>query len=51
MDYAIFTSVEPNPKIRNIKAGKKMYEEEKCDSIITVGGALLTTVVRESVLS
>lgn len=38
VDYAIFTGVEPNPKIRNIKAGKKMYEEEKCDSIITVGG-------------
>ncbi|KRL27855.1 1,3-propanediol dehydrogenase [Limosilactobacillus frumenti DSM 13145] len=38
VDYAVFTGVEPNPKIRNIKAGKKMYEEEKCDSIITVGG-------------
>ena len=38
VDYAIFTGVEPNPKIRNIKAGKKMYEEEHCDSIITVGG-------------
>lgn len=38
VDYAIFNGVEPNPKIRNIKAGKKMYEEEKCDSIITVGG-------------
>ncbi|WP_373841752.1 iron-containing alcohol dehydrogenase [Limosilactobacillus sp.] len=38
VDYAIFNGVEPNPKIRNIKAGKKVYEEEKCDSIITVGG-------------
>lgn len=38
VDYAVFTGVEPNPKIRNIKAGKKMYEGEGCDSIITVGG-------------
>lgn len=38
VDYAVFTGVEPNPKIRNIKAGKKMYEDEGCDSIITVGG-------------
>jgi 1,3-propanediol dehydrogenase len=38
VDYAVFTGVEPNPKIRDIKAGKKMYEEEHCDSIITVGG-------------
>lgn len=36
--YALFTGVEPNPKIRNIKAGKQMYEAEHCDSIITVGG-------------
>lgn len=38
VDYAVFTGVEPNPKIRNIKAGKKMYKDEGCDSIITVGG-------------
>lgn len=38
VDYAIFTGAEPNPKIRNVKAGKKMYEDEGCDSIITVGG-------------
>ncbi len=38
VDYAVFTGVEPNPKIRNVKAGKKMYEDENCDSIITVGG-------------
>lgn len=38
VDYAVFTGVEPNPKIRNIKAGKKMCEDEGCDSIITVGG-------------
>ena len=38
VDYAIYDGVEPNPKIRNIKAGKKIYLYEVCDSIITVGG-------------
>lgn len=36
--YSIFTGVEPNPKIRNVKAGKAQYEKENCDSIISVGG-------------
>ena len=38
VDYTVFDGVEPNPKIRNIKAGKKQYLDENCDSIITVGG-------------
>ncbi|MCC4424598.1 iron-containing alcohol dehydrogenase [Limosilactobacillus reuteri] len=38
VDYAVFTGAEPNPKIRNVQAGKKMYLDENCDSIITVGG-------------
>lgn len=38
VDYAVFTGAEPNPKIRNVQAGKKMYKDENCDSIITVGG-------------
>ncbi|MQB78995.1 iron-containing alcohol dehydrogenase [Limosilactobacillus reuteri] len=38
VDYAVFTGTEPNPKIRNVQAGKKMYQDENCDSIITVGG-------------
>ena len=37
VDYAVFTGAEPNPKIRNVQAGKKMYQDENCDSIITVG--------------
>ena len=36
--YVVFDGVEPNPKIRNIKAGKQLYLAEHCDSIITVGG-------------
>ena len=43
VDYAIYDGVEPNPKIRNIKAGKKIYLDEGCDSIITVGGGSAVT--------
>ncbi len=38
VDYVIFDEVEPNPKIRNVKAGAAMYQAQNCDSIITVGG-------------
>lgn len=36
--YAIYDGVEPNPKIRNIEEAKKVYLDNNCDSIITVGG-------------
>jgi 1,3-propanediol dehydrogenase len=36
--YVIFNGVEPNPKIRNVKEGKKVYIDNHCDSIITIGG-------------
>lgn len=38
VDYVIYNGVEPNPKVRNIKEAKALYEKENCDSIITVGG-------------
>lgn len=38
MPYAIFDQVEPNPKIANCIAGLKLYEEEQCDAVITIGG-------------
>lgn len=38
IDYAVFTGVEPNPKVQNCEDGLKVYKEEHCDSIITVGG-------------
>lgn len=41
VDYVIFIGVEFNLKICNIKVGKKMYEEEKCDFIIIVGGGFV----------
>lgn len=38
VDYVIFDGVEPNPKIRNVKAGVAQYQAEHCDGLITVGG-------------
>jgi len=38
VDYVVYNNVEPNPKIRNIKEVKKLYEKSGADSIITVGG-------------
>ncbi|MEK6189929.1 MAG: iron-containing alcohol dehydrogenase [Carnobacterium alterfunditum] len=38
IEYVIFDGVEPNPKIRNVKEGKKVYMDNQCDSIITIGG-------------
>lgn len=38
VNYVVYNNVEPNPKIRNIKEVKKLYEESGADSIITVGG-------------
>ncbi len=38
IDFVVYDGVEPNPKVRNIQAAKKLYIEKGCDSIITVGG-------------
>ncbi|ANK58940.1 iron-containing alcohol dehydrogenase [Loigolactobacillus backii] len=38
VNYTIYDGVEPNPKIHNIKAAKKLFQENDCDSIITIGG-------------
>lgn len=38
VDYAVYNDVEPNPKVRNIKAAKQVYIQNDCDGIITVGG-------------
>lgn len=34
----LFDGVEPNPKDRNVKAGLKVYQEEKCDILVSIGG-------------
>jgi 1,3-propanediol dehydrogenase len=38
LEIAIFDGVEPNPKDRNVEAGVKVFNEEKCDMIVTIGG-------------
>ncbi|HUM82664.1 MAG TPA: iron-containing alcohol dehydrogenase [Lachnospiraceae bacterium] len=38
IEYAIYNGVEPNPKIKNCYDGLEVYKNEKCDSIITIGG-------------
>lgn len=38
VDYVFYDNVEPNPKVRNVQEGKKVYLDSGCDSIISVGG-------------
>lgn len=38
MEVAYFDGVEPNPKDYNIYDGLKVYKENNCDLIVTVGG-------------
>ena len=37
IESVIFTGVEPNPKIENCYEGLKVFQENGCDSIITIG--------------
>ena len=38
IEYAYFHDVVANPTIKNVEDGLKIYKENKCDSIIVVGG-------------
>lgn len=38
IDVAIFPKAEPNPTEKNVEDGLKSYEQEGCDSIVTLGG-------------
>lgn len=38
IESVMFTGVEPNPKIENCYDGLKVYKDNGCDPIITVGG-------------
>ena len=38
IESVIYDKVEPNPKDTNVSDGLKIYQGEKCDMIITVGG-------------
>ena len=51
INYAIYNGVEPNPKVHNCHEGFEVYDKEKCDSIITVGGGSAHDNGKESELS
>lgn len=36
--YTVFDEVQPNPTIGNVEAGRKIYKQNGCDSIIGFGG-------------
>ncbi len=38
LDYALFSSVTSNPKVREVTAGADFYRREGCNAIIAVGG-------------
>ncbi len=38
LESVVFGGVEPNPKDVNVEAGLKVFEENQCDAIISLGG-------------
>lgn len=38
VQVVIFDGAEPNPTDKNVHAGLKVYQQEKCDAIISLGG-------------
>jgi len=38
VSYAVYNEVPPNPRDSNVADGKKIYEAEKCDLLLSVGG-------------
>ena len=38
MSTVIFGGAEPNPTDLNVRAGLKVYKENKCDMLVSLGG-------------
>ena len=38
IDCVIYDEVKPNPTVKNVEDGLKIYKKEKCDLIVAVGG-------------
>ena len=36
--YVVYTDIQANPSIENVKGGVKMFKAEKCDAIVAIGG-------------
>lgn len=44
--YSRFTGFSPNPKMDEVKAGVKVFEEEGCDVLVAVGGGSAIDVAK-----
>jgi len=38
IDYVLYSGAEPNPTDKNVRDGVKVYQDNGCDSLITLGG-------------
>ncbi len=38
IDYVLYDEVKPNPTVKNVEDGLKLYKDEKCDLIVAIGG-------------
>ncbi len=41
VESVVFGGAEPNPKDTNVEAGLRVFKENGCDSIISLGGGSL----------
>ncbi|MGM9596934.1 MAG: iron-containing alcohol dehydrogenase [Eubacteriales bacterium] len=38
VSYCVYDSTQPNPTVQNVEEALKLYAENKCDSLIAIGG-------------
>lgn len=38
IEVVVFNKVEPNPPVRLVAEGSKLYAEENCNGLVAVGG-------------
>ncbi len=38
LPYVLFTAITPNPKVEEVMAGVALYQAERCDLLVAVGG-------------
>jgi alcohol dehydrogenase class IV len=37
-EVAVFSGVQPDPTVRNVMAGLKIFQDERCDAVVAIGG-------------
>lgn len=47
IEAVVFGGAGPNPTDKNVEDGFKVWQEEKCDALISLGGGLLMIVRKE----